>query len=632
MDMVRRHGWRWAKEKVNVYWVVAVLFSCLWAVVVLWPHLTDWYRVPIDAQNFYWMAKFQNPALFPDDPLQFTDRLISIYPGGIHVLLYPASLGYTFIFYLASYVVSPIIFSKILVFFLLPISVHYLYRFGEKLSGKRTGLLMGILFSFLMMASPDSISIASGLQRSFAFPIVMAFLYYLHKGDTLSASVFLPLSVLIYLPVFPLLFVTYGLYIVDFSQGVLSIRIQIDEKQLLTFAIAAGVSLAITGWALYHHFNLSSSLGLAQIQKDVPIRQNPLNQEGGPVPMYLRFPWLGKAGLFDVDADALTALIMGGVGVLTWMVIRRKDRIPLPAIVWKMVLAGVLLYGLSLVAVFGFSTTVFYLPSRYSRTVLVAAPFLYAASNYGVLAERLPIWVRKNRSPFILGLSLIFLMLTAYGYFVDSFHILIGWLGLLLVGLFAYLLPGVSYSLLVRGWRQKNQNKIEILILVLLMGISLAPLFYFSRLVGYNTIDPEKHDRALYQYAASLPEDAMLAGSPDELTGIPLFSKRNVLFRSLFPDQSAPIVENFDAYYAESPTTILRFCNQYGVDFLVYNERDYNQTYLQENEFFFKPYNLEIIDIVKNRTQFVLPNAKVTFHSGPVAVVECEEGSFRGAE
>ena len=632
MDENRRSGQIFRGKNVNLYWLASILFSMLWAVILLWPHLTDWYRVPVDGQNFYWMAKFQNSALFPDDPLQYADRLIAINPDGKDVLLYPASLGYSLLFYLMSYVVSPITFAKFLVFLLLPISVHYLYHFGDQLSGKETGLMMGVLFCVLMMASPDSISIASGLQRSFAIPIVIAFLYYLFRKNTLKAAVFLPLSVLIYLPVFPLIFVTYCFYFLDVSEGVFHAKIQIKNNELIIFLIVAVISFSITGWAVYHQFDLGEAQTIADLQKDIPIRNNPLNQEGGPLPMYLRFPWLGKAGLFDVDADAMNALIMSAISLLVLSMVKRRDRTPLPSIVWKMVWAGSILYGASLIAVFGFSTTVLYLPSRYSRTILIVAPFLYAASNFGALTKQIPVWVREHRYPFIIGLFAVLLGLLMYGDLVDTVHILVGWLALLIVGMMAFIIPGVSYTLLIKGWTSSSSGNIQKIILALLMGVSLIPLFYYSRLVGYDTINPTEHERELYEYVAALPEDTLLAGSPEELTGIPLFSKRNVIFRSLFPDRTAPIVANFSAYYAEKPRRVLNFCEQYEVDYFVYDKRDYNQSYIQKGDIFFEPYNEDIIEIVQSSGQYVLPEAEVVFNSGPLAVVRCEETAFQGVD
>lgn len=622
-DLPNKH-----ERRINPRWLSVILFSVMWAVIVLWPHLSDWYRVPIDGQNFYWMAKFQDPALFPDDRLQYFDRFLEIEAGGRYILLYPASLGYTFLFYLASFVISPIVFAKSLVFFLLPLTVHYLYRLGEALKDPETGSTMGLLFCFFTLASPDSISVAGGLQRSFAIPLVLIFLYFMVTGALRKAGFMVFLSTLFYLPVFPLLLLTYGFHFLRFNRDGFPVRIQISRSHLSMISIVIIFSFIIAGWAIVNQFNLQDTSGLASIQKDTPIKENPLNQEGGPVPMYLRFPWLGKAGLFDVDADALNALLLISMCILSVALISKREIVKLPGIAWKMLASGLVMYGLSLFTLFYFSSTVLYLPSRYTRTVLFVVPFIFASANYPGMIKKLPHYWKKYKwciSGLVLGLLAV---LIVYLNLEKPIGIILGWMGLYLVGMITVILPGISFYQTRKenlagegGWGGRTLT-------ISVMILSLLPMFAYSRLVGYDTINPTADERKLYKEISTLPKDVVIAGSPEELTAIPLFAKRSVLFRDLFPHESAPIVDNFQAYYADDPGDVLGFCQGYGVDYLVFNREDYSKEYIRTGAFFFEPYNSSIQEKVHVREGYALLEADAEFTANALGFVKCVPSAF----
>ena len=96
--------------------IVLVAVSLL---AILWlqgPRLGDEFRVDEDFRSFYWMNKFQDPALFPNDQLRGY-LYTNIHLDGRELPLYFHSLGYELLFYVASFFVTPVFFSKILPFF-----------------------------------------------------------------------------------------------------------------------------------------------------------------------------------------------------------------------------------------------------------------------------------------------------------------------------------------------------------------------------------------------------------------------------------------------------------------------------------------------------------------------------------
>jgi len=137
-------------------------------------------------------------------------------------------------------------------------------------------------------------------------------------------------------------------------------------------------------------------------------------------------------------------------------------------------------------------------------------------------------------------------------------------------------------------------------------------------------INPSDPERDIYEFVGSLPKDVVLAGDLEIMSGIPLFSQRSVLFRELHPDINAPILDFFDALYAESPETVLGFCQRYNLSYLVLDRTDFAPDYLAEGNFFYQPYNDMIVEMVAGRTNFVLPHLQPVFASGPFVVIKCD--------
>lgn len=613
-------------SKRTTYLVLTLALCLTWAVIVLWPQLSDWYRVANDFQNHYWLAKFQDPGLFPDDRLQWADDLIRIKILGEVVIVYPLSVGYGLLFYFASAIIEPILFGKLLVFFLLPISVYYLFRIGTKLKRKGNGVVLGLLFTFIIFASPDSISIASGLQRAFALPLLIVFVYYLLTSKYIGAAALIVVGALFYLPIVPIMVLGYGFEFLWLRWKPTEIEIDFSRNKVLPFLAAMGIVLLVAGWAISTRFDrLSSPTGEGQISEP-SLLADPRRSIGGPVPLYIRFPWLGRAGFFDIDRDVVNFLVLIILSAMILIFVDRKEITKLPCVVQRVLYAGVILYILSLFVLVTFNSTLLYLPSRYTRVVLILCPLIFVGLNLGKLLEAMRERMKQDFKSTLIGLVLVLLGILALFFWLKSLL-----LTLSVLGVMAIVLPGLAVSLIV-NLQPRQFGVLGVLLAGLILILTLIPGFLYSRSLGVFCIDPSKHEREIFQYAATLPKEVVFAGSPEELTGIPLFSKRTVLFRRLFPAKDAPIIPMFDAYYAENGEDVLAFCRQYEVDYWLIDEDDYNTEYLMAGEFFFQPYNAEIQDIISSREYFALPQAEKVFESGDLAVVPCSPEAILSGE
>ncbi len=110
-------------------------------------------------QQIYWMQQWQDPALFRGDFL--TDYARHYVPWGVKGL-----------YWLASWWVSPLVFSKLLPGFLFVFLAICLFKIGTRLADRRLGWAMVACF-WLMPFFLDNLS--GGLSRSFAAPLLALF-------------------------------------------------------------------------------------------------------------------------------------------------------------------------------------------------------------------------------------------------------------------------------------------------------------------------------------------------------------------------------------------------------------------------------------------------------------------------
>jgi hypothetical protein len=140
--------------------------------------------------------------------------------------------------------------------------------------------------------------------------------------------------------------------------------------------------------------------------------------------------------------------------------------------------------------------------------------------------------------------------------------------------------------------------------------------------------DIQIDERELLAYLKTLPKDVMLAGTPCALDNIPLFAQRQVLFNcDLFSREPTLIRDSLDAYYTDNPQVLSSFCQNYGVDYFVIDQRAYTKEYFTKERIYFEPYNQEILSKVMNREGYILadiPFTEKSFQNEIFSVVSCD--------
>lgn len=615
--------------------VVLALLTVLWLQA---PHLTDEYAVIEDFGSFYWMNQFREPGLFPNDQLR-GDTYTTIHLFGGDVPLYFYSLGYGLLFYAASFLVPPVLFAKLLPFLLAPITMLYLLAYGTSVRDRESGTILAVGFLFLNLAAPNSLNLTTGLQRSFACPLIFALLYYLHRRDTAGAGVVTVLSALFYSPVFLLTTVTWAFSILRGRRGI-GVDRRAARKRWASLLVAAIVGMVILSPVVVPRLTDALAADEAPSGEGPTydhLWENPRYQIGGRSALFKTFPIRGRAGLVTKKEMVLLLMVLLFLSALLGLVLGRRA-FDLEWEIWALLLASVTLFLLAWVAVYVTNSFLLYLPSRYTRVGLFLFLSTFVLLNLKASVDTGARSISREPGRLIDIISVVGL-LVALIFSLPPGHRTLGMvetrrlLALLTLFLMVLIVIGIRNSSLPSTAGSRSSGAV---MAYLLSGVAivagLTAWGSWSRAHSGTLLDPPPDERALLGFLGTLPKDVLLAGTPCTLDSVPLFAQRQVLFSCESISRDSELMRRaLDVYYAEDPERIVAFCRAYGVDHLVIDAETYTQAYLDEGEIFFEPYNQEVLPLVRSRETFVLaqvPDEAKVFQSGELFVVPCAEAAL----
>jgi|GEM_PF-1774824 len=615
---------------VRVNLIILSLLAVAWLQM---PRLTDGFRVDEDFRYFYWTNKYFDPTLFPNDTSQI--YLSAHLPwGDVPVSFY--NLGYSLLFYAASFLVTPIFFSKILPFVLMPVTVWYLFEFGQSVRDRRTGVVLALGFLFLNLASSSAISIANGMQRSFATPLIIAFIYYLHRQKYLFAAITVFASALIYAPVFVLIVPTWGLYILK-PKWRPNFAISLGHGGVGYLLIALCASILVLSPILPKFTNFFTVENTIETASDSfeHLWENPRFRTGGGVPLFIIFPIVGRGGLVDLGEDLINLLILATLGGLIYLV-RGRRAFELPQEIWYLLWATLIMFIMSWLAIWLTDSFLLYLPSRYTRVGLYLFLVMFVFLNAVGSVKKAPdlirhnprrlIWLIAGMEFLVVGLVLMYPTerATINGFNMKWLLALTGGaLGVLGVAIIRK--PPRSRPNLSRiSQTLAGRTLIGATVMLFLGGWAVyAPLF-----TEVSYLNPPPAERELLQFLRTVPKDALIAGSPCALDSVQLFAARQVFFTCEAPPaEDARTRQALMTYYTDNWQDVLDFCQSYSIDYLVVDLATYSDEYLAQGWIFFEPFNQELLPYVASRDTFVLtqvPDDIKLFQSENYYVVACD--------
>jgi hypothetical protein len=336
------------------------------------------YVIQDDArQHVFWMQRFTDPALFPDD-------LIANYYQAV------APTGYSTLYRVAAAAgIDPVRFSKILPVLLGLITTAYCFGLAMRILPVPFAGFLSSLFLNQALWSHDDL--VSATARAFLYPLFLAFLYYLTRRKFIPCLAAVALQALFYPS------------IAFIAAGVLAIRLLAWEgkRPLLTrdkfnFWLCATGLAAIAITLLFY---ASKSSGFGEVITAAVARQMPEFYAGG------RVSFFRNDNLFYWTRGVYSGLLPGYVPVLFWaavllpVLLFYKSRVALARKVTGACAVLAQVVASSLLFFFAAHALLFrlYLPSRYTQHSFRIVLSVSAAVSLVIILDAALGWAARGK-------------------------------------------------------------------------------------------------------------------------------------------------------------------------------------------------------------------------------------------
>ena len=503
-------------QRSKLWLSLSLGLAAVYALLVLQKAFAADYVVQDDVrQHVFWMQRFVDPQLFPNDLI--ADYFQSIAPWGYR----------QFYRLFAAIGVQPLLLSKLLPVGLSLISAAYAFGVGmQLLPVPFAGFLASLLTAQLLWTHDD---VVSATPRAFLPPLFLAFLYYLLRRDRPAPKAFLAAALLpclgtialegLFYPQYVLVFAGVALLqLVSWRQGKLRLS---QEKQDYQFV---GVCLGVAALVLLPIALSHSAYG--SVISGVESRQSPEFAEGGRNEFWVSnaaqfWLWADRSGLLPAFHSYLLAIGLL-LPLILWLAHRYPTRFPLAQrvspkidVLWQITAVAIALFCAAHLLLFKL-----YLPSRYSGYALRFVLVFATAIGLAIVLDALWHWLRQQPQPQIYQRSLV-------------------WGATLLLGSALLFFPAYT----------KDQARDS----------------YF---VG----DAAK----IYRFFAQQPKDVMIASLTREADNLPTFAGRSVLVSREYGlsyqvgylwQFRRRAIELINAQYSLDPVALDAFIQTYRIDF-----------------------------------------------------------------
>jgi hypothetical protein len=523
-----------------------------------------------DLRFFYWLHRIADKTLFRDDPV-LDYQIVEWHVAGMRITINKVSLGYGLFYQLVSWAIPPILFSKLLVFPLILVSVYSLYHIGVKVVSPIGSSFLCVVFSLVALIPQSSTSLSNGLPRSFAIPLLLAMIHALMNRRYLVAVPVLIFSI-IYPPVFVL---NVGFLVVHIAFSSLRHRRLIVDRRQASMLLAAVLFSALLLLPAVTTGLNTSPVGSTHLPEQ-SILASPLYGKSGRYPLFEAGLLTGNGGLLDRGLIGVFTLFWILLVIIVTLVFGFEAS-SIPSTLWHLLWASGFCYVASWLPILFTSSASLHMPNRYTRASLFLVSLVFLFTRLRDVLHRL-----EER-------------------FVTS-----------------------------RAGRDVPGDpplRSRILNAAMASLFMLMPMVYLPYSSSFFHRPPERI-APLIAFLRTLPKDALLAGHPHTLDDVPLYARRAVLFSHQVESRDFDLmVAALDAYYAESGGEVVDFCQENDVDFLVVEERAYSEQYLEQGHFLFEPVDSYLAARLEGREAFALrqvPDELKVFQTDTLFVIPCD--------
>lgn len=558
-------------SKTFLFIILAI--GLIFTYIIQNPYIQDPYIFSDDFRShIWWLYKLHNPFLFPDDYL-------------LEVIKTMSSPGINLIYYIGGYFGDLVYFSKLLVFPIVLVSLYYLFQLGKYLKGNLAGSILAILFLFTHYAA-----LSEGLQRSFVFPFIIAFLYYFTKKDYLKSSIAAVLSLFFYPPVFVICCITYALSFIEVKKFIPKFIFNKNKLKYFIILCLLGLIILLPGVFKRKDVKLLHT-------KYIPwnkVVNMPEYKAGGR-----RYILEDKKFLFNSNINFLGDNLRVGsqlinsrfverkvllITALIFLLLLRKKTVNPPKEFYQLLMAGFIAYFLALALLF-----ILHGPSRYLFAPWSMFLLSFIALNF-----------ENAIKTFVKAIDKIFNKETCKSLLKTEIVTLISF----------YLFIMMTFPL-TKGY--------------------IKP-FYINH-YWYENLNVKTK---LFEFIKTLPDNVLIAGPLRTMDYIPTISKKSVYTQEEFTDFTDEIKRRtyafYDAYYSSDINEVKKFCNAENIDYMLVEPEFYENQKI--NNAISQPYNEYIHNKIdnKNLNEFALlkvPYSEHVFNYNNIFIFKCNTKSSK---
>jgi hypothetical protein len=509
-------------DRKVIFWLsLSLTFALIYSYLGLKEAFSGEWVVQDDArQHVFWMLRFLDPQLFPNDLI--ADYFQSVAPEGYSRLYHlGAILG-----------INPLIFNKILPPILVIITTIYCFLFTWQIFPIPSASFIASLLLNQSLALKDDI--ISGTPRAFAYPLLMAFLYYLSKRSLLGSSIIIFLSGLFYPQCIFICSVMLILQLITWQNGKIKFSQNFADYRFCFVGL-------IVAFLVLLPFALTTSEFSPTITVEQAKQLPEFHQRGRSlffVEDFFEF-WFfgGRSGLLSDSISKPLTLILGIflpviISFCKNSILIKKIK-PEIKLLTHFVIASIIMFFLAHFLLFKL-----HLPSRYTTYSFRIVFAVSAGISITILLEQIWRW----------GLNLSASLLNK--------RALLAWL-------------------------------VTIVIVITIFGYpSWVRKFPMTKYKTGN--EPE-----LYLFLQQQPKDILIASLASEITdNIPVFGQRSILvtreyaipyqlgYYNQFTERMVDLIE---AQYSTNPQNIIDFINKYQITFWGIEDHAFTAEYLERD-------------------------------------------------
>ncbi len=509
-------------------------------------------------QQLFWMERWQDPELFQNDFLaNYSEAYV---PAGVKGIYRLASLWF-----------DPLLFSKILTAILFVVTAALWFVWGRLFGDNLTAFIV-VLVYFLFTGFQAQM--AGGLSRGFVFPLLIAYLYFISRGDIFKGGVVVLVQSFFNPYVFLLCLLTQVLFVsLEIAPRVFPKTFATTEpisdlgkfiRRLLVLNIPVIIGVVFTVFnILWYQSNLGHLISSSEM-----VGKSEYTEFGRyqlyPTPSFfyeLIRPWEFNLSFPYWGPIAGWIMALAAIGIFVYAGLNYQ-----PVVKWKGLRGLILIIPVSLL--------------------------LYVVARLFLVKLFVP------RRYLFYTLNIIYC---------------------------------IGFAVAIRIILEKielSRTKMCLILLALLVFASFKgrhiELFDYS------------HGQSLYKFLQTTPKNTLIAGWPELMDNVMTFGNRRAFVtyelshtwvEPYWSEVKKRTFDLFKVYYSSSPDEIKAFCKSRGIEYFIVREEDFSPQRLSEPNLYFEPFNGFIWYLMNSTQDFAILDKSVfppVFDSNGVRVIHIQ--------